>query len=93
MSPKAKRAGKTKVVIDASVALKWQLDDEECVSQAVALRDDCLKKICRDVRPDAMALRNCQRLHCGFAEGTVPIGRGLSGDCGSLRYRGQAEDA
>lgn len=44
MSPKAKRAGKTKLVIDASVALKWQLDDEECVLQAVALRDDCLKK-------------------------------------------------
>ncbi len=28
------------VVIDASVALKWQFDDEECVSQALKLRDD-----------------------------------------------------
>lgn len=27
-------------VIDASVALKWQLDDEECVTEATALRDD-----------------------------------------------------
>lgn len=44
MSPKAKRTGKSKLVVDASVALKWQLDDEECVPQAIALRDDCLKK-------------------------------------------------
>lgn len=28
------------VVVDASVALKWQLDDEECVVQATSLRDD-----------------------------------------------------
>ncbi|HDN79197.1 MAG: hypothetical protein DRI61_06260 [Chloroflexi bacterium] len=28
------------VVVDASVALKWGLDDEEHVAQAVALRDD-----------------------------------------------------
>lgn len=27
-------------VVDASVVLKWQLDDEECVTQATALRDD-----------------------------------------------------
>lgn len=44
MSLKAKRTGKSRLVIDASVALKWQLDDEECVPQAVARRDDCLKK-------------------------------------------------
>lgn len=28
------------VVVDASVVLKWQLDDEEHVAQAMALRDD-----------------------------------------------------
>ncbi len=28
------------VVADASVVLKWQFDDEDCVSQATALRDD-----------------------------------------------------
>ena len=28
------------VVADASVVLKWQLDDEDCTSQATALRDD-----------------------------------------------------
>lgn len=27
-------------VVDASVVLKWQFDDEECVAQATALRDD-----------------------------------------------------
>ncbi len=27
-------------VIDASVVLKWQFDDEDCVPQATALRDD-----------------------------------------------------
>lgn len=27
-------------VVDASVVLKWQFDDEESVSQAIALRDD-----------------------------------------------------
>lgn len=31
-------------VIDASVALKWQLDDEEHVQQAVTLRNDFIKK-------------------------------------------------
>jgi predicted nucleic acid-binding protein len=29
-------------VVDASVVLKWQLDDEEAVTQALALRDDFL---------------------------------------------------
>lgn len=28
------------LVADASVVLKWQLDDEECVPEATALRDD-----------------------------------------------------
>jgi len=28
------------VVVDASVVVKWQLNDEECISQASALRDD-----------------------------------------------------
>lgn len=28
------------VVVDASVVLKWQLDDEEHIRQAIALRDD-----------------------------------------------------
>ncbi len=44
MSPKAKRTVQTKLVIDASVALKWQLDDEEYIQQAVALRDDSLRR-------------------------------------------------
>lgn len=35
MSPSSKL-----VVVDASVVLKWQFDDEECVSQALMLRDD-----------------------------------------------------
>ncbi len=30
------------VVVDASVVLKWQLEDEEAVTQALALRDDFL---------------------------------------------------
>jgi hypothetical protein len=29
----------TRVVVDASVSLKWALNDEEYVEQAVALRD------------------------------------------------------
>ncbi|MEW6034919.1 MAG: type II toxin-antitoxin system VapC family toxin [Chloroflexota bacterium] len=32
--------GPEPAVVDASVVLKWQLDDEECISQATALRDD-----------------------------------------------------
>lgn len=28
------------IVVDASVVLKWQLDDEEYIPQAIALRDD-----------------------------------------------------
>lgn len=31
---------KNPVVVDASVVLKWQFDDEECVVQAISLRDD-----------------------------------------------------
>lgn len=31
-------------VIDASVALKWRLDDEDHVAEAVALRDDFLRQ-------------------------------------------------
>jgi len=31
---------KVSVVADASVVLKWQLDDEDCIAQATALRDD-----------------------------------------------------
>lgn len=30
------------IVVDASVVLKWQLNDEEAASQAIALRDDFL---------------------------------------------------
>lgn len=30
------------IVVDVSVVLKWQLEDEEAVAQAVALRDDFL---------------------------------------------------
>ena len=30
------------IVVDASVVLKWQLEDEEAVAKAVALRDDFL---------------------------------------------------
>jgi len=35
MSPEPKL-----LVVDASAVLKWQLDDEEYVPQAIALRDD-----------------------------------------------------
>lgn len=33
-----------RAVVDASVALKWQLDDEEYVTEACSLRDAWLKK-------------------------------------------------
>jgi predicted nucleic acid-binding protein len=39
------------VVVDASVCLKWALDDEEAVAQAVALRDDALAGRFRLVAP------------------------------------------
>jgi len=39
-----RKTGNRKMVIDASVSLKWQLDDEEFVDQAVALRDDSLSQ-------------------------------------------------
>lgn len=32
----------SEVVVDASAVLKWQLDDEEAVAEAIALRDDFL---------------------------------------------------
>lgn len=32
------------VVVDASVSLKWALDDEDCVEQAVALRDESIRR-------------------------------------------------
>lgn len=39
------------VVVDASVSLKWALDDEESVSQAIALRDAALDGRWRMVAP------------------------------------------
>ena len=41
----------TYVVVDASVSLKWALDDEESVSQAIALRDAALDGRWRMVAP------------------------------------------
>lgn len=38
-------------VVDASVCLKWALDDEEAVSQAVALRDEALRQHIQMVAP------------------------------------------
>jgi predicted nucleic acid-binding protein len=44
------------VVVDASVVLKWLFDDEECVSQAVALRDDFyLRDAIRVIAPQLLA--------------------------------------
>ena len=44
------------VVVDASVVLKWQFDDEECVSQAIALRDDFyLRGAIRVIAPQLLA--------------------------------------
>jgi predicted nucleic acid-binding protein len=44
------------VVVDASVVLKWQFDDEECVSQAVAFRDDFyLRGAIRVIAPQLLA--------------------------------------
>jgi predicted nucleic acid-binding protein len=44
------------VVVDASVVLKWQFDDEECVSQALALRDDFyLRGAIRVIAPQLLA--------------------------------------
>ncbi len=39
------------LVVDASVSLKWALDDEEAVTQAVALRDAALAGSFRMVAP------------------------------------------
>lgn len=39
------------VVVDASVSLKWALDDEEAVTQAIALRDAALRGHHRLVAP------------------------------------------
>jgi predicted nucleic acid-binding protein len=44
------------VVVDASVVLKWLFDGEECVSQAVALRDDFyLREAIHVVAPQLLA--------------------------------------
>lgn len=49
-------AGKPRtVVVDASVVLKWQLDDEEYVPQATALRDDFyLKETMKAIAPQLL---------------------------------------
>lgn len=39
------------IVVDASVSLKWVLDDEDCVDSATALRDDGLRGRFRMVVP------------------------------------------
>ena len=42
MSPRTPGSTPPLVVVDASVSLKWALDDEDAVAQAVALRHDAL---------------------------------------------------
>lgn len=41
---RARAAAPRRVVVDASVALKWQLPDEDHIPQALALRDDFLAR-------------------------------------------------
>ncbi|MGH2461579.1 MAG: type II toxin-antitoxin system VapC family toxin [Chloroflexota bacterium] len=38
-------------VVDSSVSLKWILDDEECVDQAIALRDTAIEGLVEVVAP------------------------------------------
>jgi predicted nucleic acid-binding protein len=43
------------VVVDASVVLKWQLDDEDCITQATALRDDFfIREVIKAVAPQLL---------------------------------------
>jgi len=49
--PPARAGGRPFVVVDSSVSLKWALNDEEAVEQAVALRDDGLQGRIRMVAP------------------------------------------
>lgn len=39
------------LVVDASVSLKWSLDDEDVVEKALAMRDDALRQRIRMVAP------------------------------------------
>lgn len=66
MSPKAK------LVIDASVALKWQLDDEECVHQAVALRDDSLRRSVEMCAPTLLLYEIINGLVAACRRGRLP---------------------
>jgi predicted nucleic acid-binding protein len=45
-------SGPPLVVVDSSVSLKWALDDEEAIEQAIHLRDDGLHGAIRMVAPD-----------------------------------------
>lgn len=67
MSPKAK----AKLVIDASVTLKWQLDDEECVTQAVALRDDSLRRQVEMCAPTLLLYEAINGLVVAFRRGRL----------------------
>jgi predicted nucleic acid-binding protein len=51
VTPRSRRNEPPALVVDASVALKWALNDEEAVPQAVALRDDGLRGFVRMVAP------------------------------------------
>jgi len=56
-------------VLDASVALKWALNDEEHVYEAIALRDDWVHGVCADqwlprffiMRLLTVCVRRCER--------------------------------
>ena len=54
MTAVPRSAPRRRLVVDASVVLKWQLDDEEHVQAAIALRDDYL--IAGELALDAPAL-------------------------------------
>lgn len=64
------------VVVDASVALKWALDDEEAVEQAVALRDDGLQGRIRMIAPVLWSYEVANGLYVAARRGRVSFIQG-----------------
>lgn len=68
----------TPVVVDASVVLKWQLDDEEYVPQATALRDDFyLKGAVKAIAPQLLIYEVVNGIATATRRGRADSGKAI----------------
>src|SRR5262249_60782735 len=77
---------RTYLVIDASVSLKWALDDEDGVTEAVALRDDAIAGRFEMVAPSLWLYEITNGLVTAARRGGIAPDIGSRGVAGLLSF-------